>query len=57
MNKPWRGEFPLDTAEDMDEQAIEILMANMRAGRTIRCADCGKEGYTGHQDCQYPQDH
>jgi hypothetical protein len=23
-----------------------------------RCADCGKHGErTGHQDCQYPQDH
>ena len=24
----------------------------------IACADCGRDGErTGHQDCQYPQDH
>ena len=24
----------------------------------MRCADCGKTGErTGHQDCQFPQDH
>ena len=26
-------EFPVNSAEDMDEQAIEILTRNMRAGR------------------------
>lgn len=26
--------------------------------RAQRCADCGKRGErTGHQDCQFPQDH
>ncbi len=26
--------------------------------RTGRCQDCGKRGeLTGHQDCQFPQDH
>lgn len=29
---PHRGEFPLDRAEDMDDAARDILLANLRAG-------------------------
>lgn len=33
VEKPWRGEFGPDDPEDMDEEAIRILMENMRRGR------------------------
>lgn len=32
-NRPWTGEFPCDSALDMDEAASEILLENMRASR------------------------
>jgi len=34
MSKPWSREFPNDRAADMDDAAVEILIANMNAGRT-----------------------
>lgn len=40
--------------------ALSQLAATARADRATvpRCADCGEPGErTGHQTCQYPQDH
>ena len=30
--KPWKNEFPVDKADDMDDAARRILLANIRAG-------------------------
>lgn len=40
-----RGEFPVDSANGMDEAAVQILVKNMRAARvghgdTCSCATC-----------------
>lgn len=32
LDLPWKGEFPVDRASDMDEVVVEILGRNMRAG-------------------------
>lgn len=34
--KPWRGEFTVDSADDMDDAAVRILVENMRAGNSTR---------------------
>lgn len=32
--KPWKTEFPVDKADDMDDAARRILLANIRAGKS-----------------------
>jgi hypothetical protein len=31
--RPWSGEFPLDSPDDMDDRAVAILVSNMNRGR------------------------
>lgn len=49
MGKPWAGEFPVDDPSEMDDQAIEILVRNMRLGRARTEHTCRSELTTsGH---------
>jgi hypothetical protein len=34
QEKPWAGEFPLDDPNDIDDEAVRIIVENLRRGKT-----------------------
>ena len=53
----WHG--LTNPVEEIRASVPKLLMEFAGTDWTVtQCADCGKRGErTGHQDCQFPQDH
>jgi hypothetical protein len=45
-----------EDGKEMERPIAPVMIVEV--SKKVRCADCGEYGkMTGHQDCQYPQDH
>ena len=44
--KPWTGEFPIESAKDLDDAAREMIVANIKAGQ-IKAREIVAVGWDG----------
>jgi hypothetical protein len=47
QDKPYAGEFPCESAAELDDQAVEIIVRNLQAGRST---DGHSEGWDERDD-------